>query len=153
MLENASNFFPSFLLPFSWLIHQIVSQKQNLKLRTRGSHAEKCTWFLFTTSRESHNGISQHSHRRGLLSYLVDYTNMNTVCHPAVNSTHPVKIPLYFVTSPVCFVFEIARAQKHVLLSKSTLSSEKIVNVYRRAFQGHQGNDQGAWRQSPSLPP
>ena len=25
--------------------------------------------------------------------------------------------------------------------------------IFTRAFQGHQGNDQGAWRQSPSLPP
>ena len=39
---------------------------------------------------------------------------------------------------PVCFIFKRARPPRHFLIGTG-------------AFQGHQGNDQRAWRQSPSL--
>ena len=51
----------------------------------------------------------------------------------------------------VCFVFEGERAPRHLLLGKGQPVRKLYVSI--GAFQGHQGNDQGAWRQSPLLPP
>ena len=47
-------------------------------------------------------------------------------------------------TRPVLFVFERARAQRHSLLGKGHPYEEILISS--GAFQGHQGNNQGAWR-------
>ena len=51
---------------------------------------------------------------------------------------------------PACFNFERGRAPRHLLLGKGLPMMKLWFSI--RALQGHQGIDQGAWRQSPSLP-
>ena len=51
----------------------------------------------------------------------------------------------------VCFVFDRASAPRHLLLGKGHPMRKLCIST--GAFQGHQGNDHRAWRQSPSLPP
>ena len=50
---------------------------------------------------------------------------------------------------PICFIFERTPTK--------ILHARRAPNMYEEistgSFEGHQGNDQGALRQSPSLPP
>ena len=54
-------------------------------------------------------------------------------------------------TRPVCFVFERTMAPRHFLIGKGHPLRKSYNSI--GAFQGRQGNDQGAWRQLPMLPP
>ena len=50
----------------------------------------------------------------------------------------------------VCLVFEKARAPRH---GKGKGHPMMKLQICTGALQGHQGNDHGTQRQSPSLPP
>ena len=52
---------------------------------------------------------------------------------------------MVYIVRPVCFVLEMGKGHQGIY--------EEIVNFHWIAFQGHQGNNQAAWRQSPLLPP
>ena len=49
---------------------------------------------------------------------------------------------IYYLYRPVWFVFEMARAWRHFLLGKG--HPMKKLRKFTAAFQGHQGNEQGA---------
>ena len=76
-------------------------------------------------------------------NYLLQTSNINLgLFFEKCFKINKISILIFPCTPGICFIFERARSPRHFILGKKHPKSST------GAFQGHQGNDQGAQRQS-----
>ena len=97
--------------------------------------------------------LNQHQAPLQILHYGSNVCKLNghkawgSLLHYWPNDTQLRMFIVVVSCKPVCFVFERARTPRHFLLGKG--HPIRKLKTSAGAFQGCQGNGQGAWRQSP----
>ena len=95
--------------------------------------------------------VKQRENTKRMLALLI--LVLNTTKNLQKKFTYKQQVFNSIQFRAVCFVFERARAPRNFFLVKGTLQCMMKLQVCTGAFKVHQGDYQGAWRQSPSLPP